>query len=324
MLTRTRALMGSAALFALALSGPAATTASARYGGTGGRTERGRMFEGDRFDTMRAMARYLDDGAQFALSRASDRLSSSRDRDERAYLAALRSFARRAADLNNRLYDYQGDPGPLEREVRWLTNSAREVDARMRRVGAMSAVYHDWGMVLDDLGRMQQFAEGRDVTPPPARPEWADRGSYGRYGRYGYGSARAGESRRSSDLGGFRPTILTGRQMSEFRQLLDELDRRVRRTLDMAERNRPAAGDDRTRQVLSDLRAFASRTRSLQDRVRASSVDPREVGPLVERLLVEARATDHSLREGDAFSTTWSEWPGVIDALQRMDDLMRR
>src|SRR5947207_8764289 len=156
------------------LAGVGVSTASAQWQ-TSGR-DRNWALRGDRFDSLRALARFLDDGTQYTLDEANRRLQYSRNGNERAYLSDLRNFARKTSDLTNRLYDYQNDPRGLDRQMRTMSNDARRIDSRMRRVNAANGLFDDWAAVRDGLDRMQRFVAGDDVQVPAARPEWADRG----------------------------------------------------------------------------------------------------------------------------------------------------
>src|SRR5712691_7974110 len=191
------------------------TTAAAPSQGSG-RVDRDAALRGARFDTMRALARYLHDGAEYALAEASRLLGSSRDGNDRAYLGDLRNFARRTADLGNRLYDYQTDPRGLDGRLRSMISDARRIDSRMRRVSGASGLYDDWAAVRDGLDRMQRFAAGYDVPVPVARSQWADRGQDRPYsdrsGRNGqYGNGRWAD--RTSDSGEFRTGALSGHEL---------------------------------------------------------------------------------------------------------------
>lgn len=334
-----QSLTGIAALCGLILAGPGTTTASAQWRNGDRRVDRDRVFQGDRFETMRALGQYLDQGTRFALAEATDTLASSRNGNDRDYLNALRSFAQRTADFNNRLYDFRSDPGRADREVRSLLGEARRVDNRMRRASSMRGLYDDWAAVIDGVNRMQQFVAGYDVSVPTLRPRWADRGTGDRDGRWnnrgdngqyrsGDGQYRNGDSRdgyrRPSDVDGFRGGYLDGPELSDFRNLSAELDTRIRRVVDMAERNRGYANDDRTAQMLSDLRNFTFQTSSLRERTRENTLNPSDIGPIVQHLLEDARATDRSLRQANAFSNVWSEWQGAISVMERMDAIVRR
>ena len=333
-----QSLTGIAALCGLVLAGPGSTTASAQWRNSDRRVDRDRVFQGDRFETMRALGQYLDQGTRFALAEATDTLARSGNRNDRDYLSALRSFAQRTADFNDRLNDYRSDPNRTDREVRSLLDEARRVDSRMRRVSSMRGLYDDWAAVIDGVNRMQQFVAGYDVTVPTLRPRWADRGTGDRDGRWNNGrwdngqgrngDYRTGDGRdgypRSSDLGGFRGGYLSGRELGDFRNLSADLDTRIRRVVDMAERSRGYANDNRTAQMLSDLRNFAFQTSSLRERTRENSLDPSDVGPIVQHLLEDARATDRSLRQANAFSSVWSEWQSAISVMERMDAIVRR
>src|SRR5712691_2769527 len=100
-MTRIQRLAASTLAGILLLAGVGVTTASAQWQ-TSGR-DRNWALRGDRFDTVRAMARFLDEGTQYSLDEANRRLQYSRAGNERAYLSDLRNFAGKASDVTNRL-----------------------------------------------------------------------------------------------------------------------------------------------------------------------------------------------------------------------------
>jgi hypothetical protein len=304
------------------LAGAGLTTASAQWQAS--TRDRNWALRGDRFDTLRALARYLDDGAQSALAEAGRSVQYSRNGNDRAMLSDLRNFARKTADLTNRLYDYQSDPRGLDRQVRTMINDARRIDSRMRTVNAARGLYDDWAAIRDGLDRMKRFAAGYDVQVPAPPPQWADRGRYddrtdpyGRSGRPGYG--RYGD--RTSDAGGFRAGVLTGRELSDFRAMAGELDQRLRRVTDMAERNYNARPSDA---VVADLRSLAYQASALYDPARGSSLDVRDAAPIVERMLADVRSMDRSGIREAVGPDGWNDWQSAMSVLQRIDDMIRR
>ena len=52
-------------------------------------------------------------------------------------------------------------------------------------------------------------------------------------------------------------------------------------------------------------------------------MNPREMAPIVSRLLQEARDTDRSLRDTRVFPEVWDEWGQTINVLSQMVDLVR-
>jgi hypothetical protein len=296
-------------------AGVGVTTASAQY-----QRDRDWALRGDRFDTLRALARFLDDGTRYTFNEASGRFQYSRNGNERAYLSDLRNFSRKTSDLTDRLYDYQNNPRGLERQIRNMSNDARRIDSRMRRVSAANGLFDDWAAVRDGLDRMQRFVAGNDVQVPTPLPQWADRG---RTDRYGYGryrrSGRYGE--RTSDAGGFRTGVLTGRELTDFRAMAGDLDQRLRRVVDMAER-RYNAGPSNA--VIAQVRNLAYQASTLFDRTRGDSLDLRDSGPMVQRMLADVRSMDQSGLRDSVDANTWDDWQSATALLQRMDDMIRR
>ena len=325
-------LMGSAALCGLLVGGPV-TSASAQY--RDGRGYGRNTLEGARFETMRSLAHFLDEGAQFALEESTDALANSRNRRDAAYLGALRSFAQRTDSFHERMDSYQTNPWDLDSDVRQILIEARRVNSRMRGVSAVRELQDDWAAVVDDVNRMQQLLAGQDVQVPSAHPRWArrDRGDQqsGGYDRRQRDpdqgapqSGRYGDDPRSRGVGGFGDRAINGQDLDEFRRLAHELDTRAQRVVNMADRNRRSYNDDRTTQMVSDLRHFAEQTAALHDRTDADTLDPRAIGPVVGHLLEDARSADRAMRAANVFSEVWDEWQGAITVLQGMEEMVRR
>jgi hypothetical protein len=319
---RTQLLAASVALVGLTLGGPVVTRASAQiYSGDYGRRT---SLEGDRFETMRSLAHFLDEGAQFTLEEATDALANSRNSRDRDFLSSLKRLADRTASFHERLDNYEADPWDVQSDVRSLLTEARRVNSRLRRINAVRDLYDDWAAVVDDVNRMQRLMAGEDVQVPTAHAAWdngdsSDRGRDTTFGRdTGYGDVR-----RAGNYGTDRGAWISGRDLEEVRRLSHDLDVQARRALATAERNASDASGRGT-QMLSDLRHFVSQTSALHERTDADRIDPREFGPAVNHLLEDARAADRSMRETRVFSDTWDQWQQTINTLERLDAIVRR
>jgi hypothetical protein len=317
---RTQLLAASVAVFALTVAGPGITSASAQI--YSGDYNRRTTLDGDRLETMRSLAHFLDEGAQFTLEEATNELANSRNRNERAFLDSLRRLATRTASFHDRLDGYQANPWDIESDVRSLLTETRRVNSRLRRINAVSDLYDDWAAVVDDANRMRRLLAGEDVQVPTAHAAW-DNGDmnnrdYPATNDNGYGGVRQVGNYRSD-----RTASLTGRDLQEVRRLSHELDAQARRALATAERNTSDASG-RGAQMLSDLRHFVSQTSALHDRTDSDRIDPREFGAVVTHLIEDARAADSSMRQARVFSDAWDEWQQTINILDKLDAIVRR
>jgi hypothetical protein len=80
---------------------------------------------------------------------------------------------------------------------------------------------------------------------------------------------------------------------------------------------------DRGRQYLGELRYLAARSRDLRRLAEARQVDPQQIGPIVDRLLEEARQADRAMRDAGVFSSVWAGSGSTITILQQMAVLVR-
>ena len=283
--------------------------------------------EGRRFETMRALAHYLDEAAQDALAGTVQARRRGTPADRR-YITAVRDFARQAESFHTRMDDYSASQFDVTDEVDYLAARARRVNQLVRRVGAFQGTYDDWKSVIDTLGLMRRALNGEDVEVPAAHDEYGDYdrdyGSLGRGGNVDRGTVDRGTvtTGRTDTYGGtYSGAALTGARLQQFRELAHQLDTSASRTLAAAERNAP--NNDRARSILADLRHFAEQARSLHDRSDANEVAPREIGGVIDHLLEDARLADRNMRDARAFSDAWDEWSRTIDVLNRMSSLVR-
>jgi hypothetical protein len=278
--------------------------------------------EGRRFETMRALAHYLDEAAQDALAGTVQARRRGTPADRR-YITAVRDFARQAEAFHTRMDDYDGAQFEVPDEVDFLTVRARRVNQLVRRASTYQATYDDWKRVIDTLGLMRRALNGEEVEVPAAHDEYGDYDrDYGYLGRGGNADRGTVTTGRTDTYGGtYSRTTLTGARLQQFRELAHQLDTSARQTLTAAERNAP--NNDRARSILADLRHFAEQARSLHDRSDANDVAPREIGGIIDHLLEDARLADRNMRDARAFSDAWDEWARTIDVLNRMANLMR-
>lgn len=291
----------------LILVGPAVQTVSAQsviYG------TRNRPLEGRRYETMRALAHYLDQTAQSAMQTAV--ADARRGASERRLLPLIRDFARRADEFHARMDNYEATRRDVPPQVTDLIMRARRVNERLGGTYLATTTREDWTNVVEVLDRMKRLMAGEDVQVPPAHAGFED---YDRdYGMFG-GVRRTGDE-GASVLG------LSGSRLEDFRRLAHDLDQSALRSHQIAETNR-ANYTTRQQEFLSDLRRFAERAHDVHERADAGDVNPREMGPIVNRLLQDARATDRSLRDTRVFPQVWDEWARTIDVLNRMADIVR-
>jgi hypothetical protein len=279
---KTLLLAGAAAGMLFALPLPAAS-AETLYG------TRARPLEGQRYETLRALAQHLTQTARGALEGAADeshRGASSSEEDR--FLSAIRAFARGAEDFHRRVGDYRTSAFEVPAQVDALTTQAREVNDRIRAAHALENSYDDWDAILDVLGRMSSLLAGRDVEVPAAHVVAA----------------------------------LSGARLLEFRQLARELDVSTTQTHERAKRD-PGENRGRGPQFLGELYYFAVQSRALRGRADAAEVNPQQIGPTVDHLLEEARRADRRMRDARVFTSVWDDSGRTITLLSRMAGLVR-
>jgi|SRR5712691_3762086 len=263
--------------------------------------------EGRRYETLRALANYVDETAHDAYDAAREDARHG-SRTARTLLPGLRSFATAAADFHDRMDNYDATTADVPADVDALTLRARRIEARLRSARGVGSTAQAWPGVMDGLDRMKRAVAGQDVEVP-----YADSGSadYDRdYGPYG--------NRPSPPVvsGG-----LTGPQLEEFHQLSHQFADAVARTYEIAWRqqnNAPA-----TASLVTDLRSLSQSANDLHQRADISSVDPREIKPMVERLLAQARHVDETMRAQRVFNQVWDQWSRAIEVANQMAALVR-
>jgi hypothetical protein len=258
-----------------------AGSAEARYG------TRDRPLEGQRYETMRSLARHLDESARGALEGFT---GDSEDTSSSAAtcLPLVRSFARGAADFHGMVDNYRMLPFEVPVRVEDLALQAYEVSDSIRSADAPEGIQDDWESVLAVLGRMELLLAASDVEAPAAHAVAA----------------------------------LSGSRLQEFRQLAHDVDVNARAAHSKA---KSEMGDYKARgqQFLGELSYFAAQSRDLQRRADAAQVDPQQIGPIVDRLLEDARQADRSMRDARVFTSVWVDSGATITMLHRMAGLVR-
>jgi hypothetical protein len=280
---RTTTFLAATAAAGVFLTGGFLQTASAEVD----TCTRAHQLVGSRYETMLALARYLDETAQGALEGADDEVRRGSPSEAR-FLSAIRSFARSANDLHGAMRGHQATSVELPSQVAGLAESARLLDGRIRSAHALASTYDEWDALADVLQRMTLLLAGQDVEVPTA----------------------------------YVVPALAGSRLVQLRVLASDVEVSATRAHDKATR---AVADYRERgeQFLGELRHFAGQSRDLQLQVNTGDVDPQRVGPLVDHLLEEAREADRRMRDAQVFTEMWDDSGRTITILQRMASLVR-
>lgn len=258
--------------------------------------------EGSRYETMRVLA-----------GRLVDRLQGTRDelrvtREAESEMSTLATLIEKARRFRDSMENYSNPPRYVRDDVNELDRIARDMESRTRNVQVSTRAYDNWRGALDVLDRMQRLLAGQDVDIPPASgPSTGSGGST--YPPY-------------PSTGGTYGSVLSGTALEDFRRSAHEIVVRGTLARDAAERSGTVYNDS-DRRVLSDLSYFLSQARDLDNRALATSVDRRDVRPLVERLSDDARRLDSAMRVSSAFSRTNADWAEVMRGVQRLLDLTR-
>jgi hypothetical protein len=285
---------------ALAIAGPP-VFAQATYG------TYEQPLEGRRYETMRALANYVDETAHDAYDAARDDARRG-SRTARALTATLRSFARSAADFHDRLDSYEAAAVDVPDDVDTLVARARRIQARVRTGRGLSSMAQTWPDVMDGLDRMKRLLAGQDVEVP--------------YGDTG--SADYDRDYRPFGTAPTRPVVsggLTGAQLEEFHQLAHAFYTAVSRAYEVAwrqQRNNPG-GDA----VLANLRALNQSAADVHQRADDNAIDPREARPIVDRLVADARQVDQAMRAQRVYTQLWDQWSSAMDIANQMAALVR-
>ena len=254
---------------------------------------------GSRFETMRVLA-----------GRLVDRLQGTRDelrvsREAESEMSTLANLIEKARRFRDSMENYSNPPRYVRDDVNELDRIARDMESRTRNVQVSTRAYDNWRGALDVLDRMQRLLAGQDVDIPPAT-----------------GSTGGSTYPPYPSTGGTYGSVLSGATLEDFRRTAHEIVVRGTLARDAAERSGTIYSDS-DRRVLSDLSYFLSQARDLDSRAMATTVDRRDVRPLVERLSDEARRLDAAMRVSSAFSRTGTDWAEVMRGVQRLLDMTR-
>jgi hypothetical protein len=130
-------------------------------------------FRRGQFETMRALAHFLDGTARDAAAAAKTK-SSNRSSSARKFFASLDDFSRSATAFHERMDGYETHPWNVSGDVLRLDRAARRVNDTIRQNAAWAGVADEWNDVVDALGRMKTVQEGLGVQVPPARRRLRD------------------------------------------------------------------------------------------------------------------------------------------------------
>ena len=292
-------------------------TVQFRYG------NRERPLEGRRFETMRALAHYLDERAQQVLSEAS--ATGARGSRQRRFLHDISEFARRASHFHERMDNYLDSPYDLPGEVLALERRAQAVSIRIRDARVFPGTYRDWDAVLDVFNRMKSVLAGEEVQVPPAhRRDFGDHErDYAPFQEPGSPNDPLARPYAHERYGEPGPDVLSESGMGDLRRLAARLDELTTEAHSMAEQgmvesSRPGAD------FTEVLHHFNEDTRALRQRADAGQIGRREMAGSVDHLLSDAQGVSGRLGGVNADPRLRDQWGRVIDTLNRMAQILRR
>ncbi len=262
--------------------------------------------EGSRYETMRVLAGRLVD----RLQGTRDELRASREAERE--MAPLGDLIEKARRFRDQMENYSNPPRYVRDDVNELDRMARDLESRTREVRVSTRAYDNWRGALDVLDRMQRLLAGQDVDIPPASGSPSTGSGGSTYPTYP----------TSPSTGGSYGSVLSGTALEDFRRTAHEVSVRATLARDTAERS-GTVYNDTDRRLLADLSYFLSGARDLDTRAAATTVDRRDVRPLVERLSEDARRLDSGMRSSSAFSRSSTDWADVMRGVQRLMDLTR-
>jgi hypothetical protein len=281
--------------------------------------------QGRRFETMRALAHYLDERAQQVLNEAS--AAGARGSKQRRFLNDTSEFARRANHFHERMDNYQTSRYDVPSEVLALERRAQAVSIRIRDARVFRQTYQDWDAVLDVLNRMKQSLAGNDVQVPPAHAGFRDYDrDYAPFqgeGRPGQPPARPDEYRGQRPEPGAGPDVFQGSNPSELRRLASQLDDLASQASSMAEQGMTDPSF-RGRDVAANLQRFNEDTRALRQRSDSGQIDRREIADAVNHLLADAQQINGRFGEINASGQLRNQWGQVMNVLNRMSQILQQ
>jgi hypothetical protein len=276
--------------------------------------------QGRRFETMRALAHYLDERAQQVVNEAS--AAGYRGWRQRRFFKDFSEFARRANHFHERMDSYQDSPYDVPNEVLALERRAQAVSVRIRDARVFPRTYQDWDAVLDVLNRMKQSLAGNDVQVPQAHPGFRD---YDRDYAPFQGQGHSGEApvRPHEEYRGQGSDIYVGSNLGELRRLASQLDDLTSQANSMAEQG-TGGYSPRGRDLSVNLQHFGQDTRALRQQSDAGQVNRRSMADAVNHLLGDAQQVSARFGEINASPQLRNQWSQVIDVLNRMAQLLQQ
>jgi len=279
---------------------------------------RDRPLAGGQYQTMRQLARTLDEEAWQASNIASEQVAYS-PRTQRV-VNSINDFATRAADFHDRIERYETKRWDLPTEVVALDKSAAYVNAQIRRGRTYSEVVSQWNDVVTVLNNMKQLLAGNDVVAPPSHNRFPIGFSVGLQPS---DQDRGRTYDRNREAGNYAPNgrPLAGRELDEFRGLARELDANVAREVETAERSRGQRNFDEN--LFASIRQLNNEVSTLWQNVDREPVDPARALPTVQRLSNDARNLLQNVRTSGPLSTVTPQAQRTVEILDRMQQLLR-
>jgi hypothetical protein len=294
-------------------------------------------FRRGQFETMRALANFLDGTARNVADTAHE-TGNSRSRRTRDLLASLDAFSRSAREFHERMDAYEARHQDVPAEVLALERSAKRLNDMIRRAPAPADMADEWRDVVEALSRMKLLLAGLGVQVPPAHrrlpdydrdygpfPEGRDQG----YDQYQRKRAHGGtddpdyHSHLKDDGGGGAGSgaPLAGPRLERYKALVQELEVHARRARELADTYIPGT-QGYSEALAVKIQRLAVEAARLRERASSGPLDPREMKPVVDRLLEDARATDRKMRQAGAFPKVWAEWSRSIELLDQIASLL--
>lgn len=135
-------------------------------------------------------------------------------------------------------------------------------------------------------------------------------------------AARGGAQTQNQTDARADATAWSAVHLDEFRQLAREVALTATRAHAAAKRD---VGEfpDRGGQFVGELNYLMARSRDLEVLAVDGEVSRQQAGPIVDRLIKDARQVDRGMREAKVFGSVWNDTSGTITTLERMASLAR-
>jgi hypothetical protein len=311
-----RALLFAA--FAMLSSFPAVAHADATFQFRFGVS--GRPLEGRRYQTMRALAHYLDERGQYFSGQVFSTRGSG-THAEKKLRSDVSEFARRADHFHERMDNYVDSPYDVPAEVLALERRAQAVSTRLQQSPAYGHTFDEWNDVLSVLILMKRALSGEEVRVPSGHPGFRD------YDR-DFGPFREAPPAPDRDDDRYRGPgrgegyALPVRAQEEFRRIVQELDALTNRVRSRSEWTRDFYGPEGER-FAADLFHFNQETHLFRERTDSGSLDRRDLARTVDHLIEDARRTNDSMRRAMVFPEIYGDWAHVVELLSRLAQISR-